>query len=93
MSQTPSDWESSKSIAKSMLRDRGYRRKILTFWLLFVLAWIAIGQWVINDWLAGNAIRFLVWWAASAIHASILIILALNDALSVIREEREKRKL
>ncbi len=74
-----------------MLRDRIYRRKILFVWLFFVLAWIAIGQWGINGWLADSPIRFLVWWGASAIHAIVLIILALYDALSVIREEREKR--
>lgn len=74
-----------------MLRDRVYRRKILSVWLLFVLAWIGIGQWGVNDWLAGSTTRFLVWWGASAIHAIVLIFLALYDALSVIREEREKR--
>lgn len=91
MSETPSDWDSSKSIAKSMLRDRVSRRKILTYWLLFVLAWIVCGIWMIDGWLAGSAIRYLVWWGASAIHAIILVFLALHDALSVIREEREKR--
>lgn len=91
MSQTPSDWDNSKGIAKSMLRDRVSRRKMLAYWLLFVLAWITLGLWIIDGWLAESATRFFVWWSACLIITLILIIFALYDALSVVREERSDR--
>lgn len=91
VSETPSDWDSSKNIAKSLLRDRASRRKILSYWLLVVLIWIALGMWGINEWLADSALRFLIWWAVCMLLTLILIIFALYDALSVIREERAKR--
>lgn len=91
MSQTPSDWDSSKSIAKSMLRDRVTRRKMLGYWLLGVLAWISIGMWAIDEWLADSAMRFIAWWGVCLLLTLMLIMFALHDALSVIREEREKR--
>jgi hypothetical protein len=91
VSQTPSDWESSKGIAKSMLRDRVSRRKILAYWVLFVLAWIVLGLWIIDGWLAESAMRFIAWWCACLVITLILIIFALYDALSVVREERSEK--
>ena len=92
VSQTPSDWDSSKSIAKSMLRDRVTRRKILGYWVLLVLGWIVLGMWIIDGWLAESATRFISWWAACLVLTLLLILFALYDALSVVREEREKRE-
>jgi hypothetical protein len=93
VSQTPSDWESSKSIAKSMLRDRVTRRKLLGYWVLLVLGWIVLGMWGVDEWLANHAVRFIAWWAACLMLTFLLILFALYDALSVVREEREKRDL
>lgn len=86
MSQTPSDWDSSKSIAKSMLLDRVTRRKMLSYWLLVVLAWIAVGMWVIDGWLADSAMRFLIWWGVCMMLTLMLILFALYDALRVLKE-------
>ena len=91
VSQTPSDWDNSKDIAKSKLRDRVSRRKMLAYWLLFVLAWIVLGLWVIDGWLAEFPTRFVAWWCACLLITLILIIFALYDALSVVREERSER--
>lgn len=93
MNQTPSDWNASKGIAKSMLRDRATRRKILGYGLFLVLAWIAIGMWGVDEWLADRAMRFLVWWGVCMFLTLMLVIFALHDALSVIREERSKKEL
>jgi hypothetical protein len=76
-----------------MLRDRVTRRRTLGYALLVVLAWIAFGMWGIDEWLANRAIRFLVWWGVCMFLTLILVIFALHDALSVIREERSKREL
>jgi hypothetical protein len=87
VSQTPSDWDSSKSIAKSMLRDRVTRRKMLSFWLLLTLIWIAIGKWGIDEWLSDSPMRFLLWWGACFVITLILILFALYDALRVLKED------
>ncbi|MEY3394406.1 MAG: hypothetical protein RL346_642 [Verrucomicrobiota bacterium] len=87
MSHTPSDWESSKSIAKGMLRDRTMRRKMLAFWVLLVLAWIAIGKWVIGDWLSDSPMRFLLWWGGCFVITLILMLFALYDALRVLKDD------
>lgn len=85
-----SDWQSSKGIAKAILHDRGMRRKWLGRWLMLTMGWMAVGLWVIDDWLGGEAWRFLAWWGGCAVLACVLMIFALYDALAVIREEREK---
>jgi len=87
MSETPSDWESSKVIAKAALQDRNSRRKFLGRFLLFTLLWMASGLWVIDGWLGESALRFLIWWAICGALAIVLVIFALYDAVSVVKEE------
>ena len=91
MSDTPSDWESSKGIAKAILRDRPTRRKWLGRWLLLTVAWLSLGLWIIDSWLAVEVWRFVFWWGACGFLAIILLVFALYDSLAVIREERERR--
>jgi len=91
MSETPSDWESSKGIAKAVLHDRPTRRKWLGRLLLLTLAWLSLGLWVIDSWLEAEVWRFVFWWAACGFLAIVLLVSALYDSLAVIREERGKR--
>ena len=84
------DWQHSKALARAILRDRVQRRKWLARWLLLTMIWMVLGLWVLDGWLADEAWRFLLWWFACAVLAGILMIFAVYDALSVIREEREK---
>lgn len=74
-----------------MLRDRVSRRKMLAYWLIFVLVWIVLGLWIIDGWLAESPTRFVIWWCGCLLITLILITLALYDALSAVREERSKR--
>lgn len=90
MSGTGSDWESSKGIAKAILRDRGMRRKWLARWLLLTVGWMAVGLWVLDGWLAGNVWKFVAWWGVCFGLACVLVVFALYDALAVVREERGK---
>lgn len=83
------DWDLSKALARSILRNRGQRRKWLARWLLLTIAWMAVGLWVVGGWLAEDAWKFLVWWGICFLLAAVLVIFALYDALAVIREERE----
>jgi len=69
-----------------MLRDRATRRKMLSYWLLVVLAWIAVGMWAIDGWLADSAMRFLIWWGVCMVLTLMLILFALYDALRVLKE-------
>ncbi|QTN33592.1 hypothetical protein HZ994_15170 [Akkermansiaceae bacterium] len=85
-----SDWESSRGIAKAILRDRGMRRRWLGRLLLFTMGWMAVGLWGIASWLGQEAWRFLLWWGGCAVLAMILMLFALYDALAVVREERGK---
>ena len=91
MSRTPSDWESSKGIAKAILRDRKSRRRWMGRWLLFTLVWMATGLWVINGWLGQEVIRFVIWWLFCGFLAVGLMLFAMYDSVSVVREEREKK--
>ena len=91
-SKTPSDWDSSKGLARAILHDRISRRKFLARFLLLTLGWMAVGLWVLDGWLADSAWRFLVWWAVCGVLALVLILFAAYDALMAIREEKPGRR-
>ncbi len=91
VSGAPSNWDSSKGIAKAILHDRGMRRKWMARWLMATIAWFAVGLWVIDEWLGDSAVRFLVWWGLCALLALVLMIFALYDSIAVVREERNRR--
>ena len=84
------DWELSKALAKAILYDRGQRRKWLGRWLLLTMAWMAAGLWVVDGLLSKNALMFLLWWAFCFFLAFVLVMFALYDGLTVMREERGK---
>lgn len=84
-------WTDSKVIARAILHDRAARRKVMARMLMFVLAWMAAGLWLIDGWLAENVWVFLGWWAFCALVTLGLMLFALYDALAVIREERNKQ--
>ena len=91
MSGTPSDWESSKGIAKAILHDRGMRRKWMARWLFVTIAWMATGLWILDGWLGESALRFMIWWGICAALAIVMMVFALYDSVAVFREERNKR--
>lgn len=91
MSGAPSDWDSSKGIAKAILQDRGMRRKWMARWLMATIVWLSVGLWVIDDWLGESAVRFLIWWGVCGVLALVLMIFALYDSVAVFREERDRR--
>ncbi len=84
------DWESDKRVARSMLRNRGTRRKIMARMLLLSLALMAGGLWLVDGWLKARPWFFLIWWGACAFVTSMTMVMALYDMMAVIREEREK---
>lgn len=86
-----SDWSASKGLAKSILHDRGMRRKVIARYLALLLAVFVTGLWVIPDWLDDSIPRFALWWGGFALMTIFLLLFALYDALAVIREERDRR--
>jgi hypothetical protein len=81
-------WGLSKGLARSVLRERGRRRRLLLRLLLVVLVFFALGLWGVDDWLEGGVMRFGLWWLGCAGLTVALMVLALYDALAVVREER-----
>jgi hypothetical protein len=81
-------WGLSKGLARMILRDRGQRRRLLLRLLVLVLGVFVVGLWWLDGWLEGSALRFGLWWLGCAVLTMALLILALYDALAVIREER-----
>jgi hypothetical protein len=90
MSDSPSDWHSSKGLAKGMLHDRTTRRKLMARSLALLLAVFAIGLWGINEWLAADLWRFIIWWGGCGFLAIFVVLFALYDVMRVIREERDQ---
>jgi len=88
--QPPSDWQSSKSLAKGMLHDRSTRRKLMARSLVLLLAVFAIGLWGIPKWLAADLWRFILWWGACGFLAIFVVVFAVYDVMRVIREERDR---
>ena len=81
-------WEDSKRLAAAMLRHRAIRRRWIGRLLLGDLLFMAAGLWGVDEWLADSPWRFLAWWGTCAVITLLVILAALHDALSVIREER-----
>jgi uncharacterized membrane protein YcjF (UPF0283 family) len=90
MSDHPSDWQSSKGLAKGMLHDRTTRRKLMARSLALLLAVFAIGLWGIDKWLAANLWRFVIWWGSCGFLAIFVVVFAVYDVMRVIREERDR---
>ena len=85
----PSDWQSSKGLAKSILHDRPARRRAMGRSVALLLAMFAIGLWGIDDWLK-RLIPFVLWWGACGLLAIFVMLFGLYDVMRVIREERER---
>jgi len=85
------DWETDKRVARSMLRNREQRRKIMARLLLVSLGLMAGGLWLVDGFLKTRPWFFLLWWGACALVTCMTMVMALYDVLAVIREEREKR--
>jgi len=83
-------WVISVGVARMILVDRGQRRKLMWRALVGLLGLFAGGLWVIDGWLRGGIWRFVGWWGACGVLAVFVFLLAVYDALAVIREERAR---
>lgn len=85
----PSDWQSSKGLARSILHDRPARRRVMGRSVVLLLGMFAIGLWGIDGWLQ-DLWRFIAWWGFCGLLTIFVMLLALYDMMRVIREERER---
>lgn len=91
-SRKPSSWDDSTGLARAILHDRAERRKWLFYLVLVPLGMLALGLWVLDEWIWASAWRVLFWWGGCALGTGVVLVFALYDSLAVIREEREKLK-
>lgn len=88
--EKPENWEASTGLARAILHDRAERRKWLGRMVLVPLGMLAVGLWVIGDWVWESPWRALLWWGGCGLATVMVMIFALYDLLAVMREEREK---
>lgn len=83
-------WQMSLAIAAVTLRDREKRRRFVTRFLFFIVAYFTFGLWVLSPWLEQGLGRMFFYWGGLVLMLLFLMLLALYDALAVIGEERRK---
>ena len=90
MSQSSSLVTLAIAIARVTLMERARRRKLIAGVLALLLAVFVIGNWPLSKWLGDSPWMMLLWLIVCVFIALFLAMLALYDALSVIKEERAK---
>ncbi|MBB5349831.1 hypothetical protein HNR46_000052 [Haloferula luteola] len=90
MAKEPSAWEMDKAVAAGILVDRRRRRKWLGGFAAGMIAMVLLGLLGIDDWLEKSLVRFATYWVVCGGWSLWVMLFAVFDALSVIKEEREK---
>lgn len=80
----------SVAIARVTLMERSRRRKLISGILIAILFLFGLGNWPLEKLLANSLWVMLLWWGGCAFLCLFLVMLALYDALSVVKEERAK---
>lgn len=62
----------------------------MTRTLVLLMVVFSLGWWVIDEWLAADVRRFILWWGACGAICVFMVLFALYDVTRVIREERER---
>jgi len=83
-------WNDHKLVARSIIRDRAARRRLIARMLMLALFLMAAGLWLVNGWLESNKWLFLLWWGSCGLVTCGVLLFALYDALAVLLEERGK---
>lgn len=93
MSQSSSIIAIATAIARVTLMDRSRRRKLISGILIGILVLFALGNWPLVKWLSSSLWLMIIWWGICTLLCLFLLMLALYDALSVVKEERGKMGL
>ena len=76
----------SAQIARAILHDRQARRKLMMGMLLFWVGMLALGTWLIDEFLAESVWLFCIYWGALCVGVLFLILFCVYDMLKVIQE-------
>ena len=77
-------------ITKGILRNRTMRRRLLSWIVMAVLAWVAVGVFLLDDFLMAYPFLFLVYWGACFCLTITLALLAIYDMLAVRAEIKKE---
>lgn len=91
MNGSNSQWEIDKAVAAGILADRSKRRKYLGIFASAMIAMVLAGLYWVDGWLAESLMRFAIYWLVCAGLCLFVMLFALFDALSVLKEEKSKR--
>jgi hypothetical protein len=72
-------------LARGILYDRSLRRKMMAQMVIFLLVIVAIGSWVIDDWLRDGVVRFIIFWGLVFLYTTFIILMTFYDMLKVMR--------
>jgi hypothetical protein len=86
MSSIKSSGKESAQVARAILHDRQARRKMMMRILLFLVGMLALGTWLIDDFLAESTWLFCAYWGALFLGVLFLILFCLYDILKVMQE-------
>ncbi len=79
-----------KGLARMILHSRDLRRKMLLQLVIVLVIISGLGAWPLANWLGDSVWLFLVWWGFCMLYGVMIILLALYDMASVVKEERRK---
>lgn len=82
----------SAILARAILHDRTARRKVGLQLLLVLVLSVVFGYLVIDGWLAKSLLLFSLYWMGVSFLMLMILLLAVYDALRVVKEERDKLK-
>jgi len=74
-------------IARGILHDRVLRRKMITQLVIMLIVLVALGSWVIDDWLRDGMVRFAVFWSLIMFYTLFILLMAFYDILKAVKEE------
>lgn len=79
---------------RGLLRDQGMRRKMMTFFLVVVLAFVVAGLTILRPWLDPHEHRwlFIAYWLVCAWQIVLVVLLALLDLLLIRAQARAAGK-
>jgi len=81
-------------VTKGILRDRVVRRQVLSWIVAAVLGVVAVGMFLLDEWLAAHPLLFLLYWGGCLWLTATSGLLALYDLLALRAEAaREHRRI
>lgn len=60
---------------------------MMTQLVIFLLVIVAIGSWVIDEWLREGVIRFIIFWGVVCLYTLFIMLMAFYDMLKAMRGE------